>query len=206
MMTCPPFSHSGAGVRRKVVLLASTLLVGACAPPSYLVLLEQDGKTGSVVVTQAGRSARLDQAGAALVLGATGPSPLTVDEKQIRTDFAAAMQARPQSPQTFVLYFEGTTTTLTAASATHIADIRTSMRSMPAPDVSIVGHTDRAGSDKANETLGLERAEVVRKLLADELSAAVEIAVTSHGERNPLVPTSDGVLEPRNRRVEITVR
>ncbi|MBR0566700.1 OmpA family protein [Azoarcus sp. L1K30] len=183
------------------------LLAAGCAPPSYLVLLEQDdGKTGSVIVTHAGRSARLDQAGAALALNATGPSPLTVDENQIRTDFAAAMQARPQSPQTFVLYFEGTTTTLTTASAARIADIRASVRSMPAPDVSIVGHTDRAGDDKANEALGLERAKVVRNLLADELSAAVEIAVTSHGERNPLVPTADGVLEPRNRRVEITVR
>jgi outer membrane protein OmpA-like peptidoglycan-associated protein len=30
--------------------------------------------------------------------------------------------------------------------------------------------------------------------------------ITSHGEGNPLVPTGDQVSEPRNRRVEITVR
>ena len=32
------------------------------------------------------------------------------------------------------------------------------------------------------------------------------LEVTSHGEGNPLVPTPDGVDEPRNRRVEVVVR
>ena len=30
--------------------------------------------------------------------------------------------------------------------------------------------------------------------------------ISSHGKDNPLVPTGDQVSEPRNRRVEITVR
>lgn len=32
------------------------------------------------------------------------------------------------------------------------------------------------------------------------------LEITSHGEANPLVPTGDNVSEPRNRRVEVTVR
>jgi len=32
------------------------------------------------------------------------------------------------------------------------------------------------------------------------------IETTSHGEADLLVPTADNVAEPRNRRVEITVR
>jgi outer membrane protein OmpA-like peptidoglycan-associated protein len=32
------------------------------------------------------------------------------------------------------------------------------------------------------------------------------IVVTSHGEATPLVPTADDVTEPKNRRVDITVR
>ena len=32
------------------------------------------------------------------------------------------------------------------------------------------------------------------------------ITVAGRGEREPLVPTEDGVAEPRNRRVEINVR
>ena len=33
-----------------------------------------------------------------------------------------------------------------------------------------------------------------------------QIEVGSHGESNLLVPTADNVNEPRNRRVEVTVR
>ena len=45
---------------------------------------------------------------------------------------------------------------------------------------------------------------------ADKLKAAaaeaVHLDITSHGERNLLVPTPDNTAEPRNRRVEVTVR
>jgi outer membrane protein OmpA-like peptidoglycan-associated protein len=32
------------------------------------------------------------------------------------------------------------------------------------------------------------------------------IEITSHGESDPLVQTPDGVREPRNRRVELSIR
>jgi outer membrane protein OmpA-like peptidoglycan-associated protein len=32
------------------------------------------------------------------------------------------------------------------------------------------------------------------------------IEVANHGKGNPLIPTPDGVAEPRNRRVEINIR
>jgi OOP family OmpA-OmpF porin len=32
------------------------------------------------------------------------------------------------------------------------------------------------------------------------------VTVESYGERAPIVPTADGVSEPRNRRVEIVIR
>ena len=43
-------------------------------------------------------------------------------------------------------------------------------------------------------------------MLVDAGLASASIAVTSHGEADLLVRTADGVFEPRNRRVEITVR
>jgi OmpA-OmpF porin, OOP family len=36
--------------------------------------------------------------------------------------------------------------------------------------------------------------------------APVNIVAVGRGKREPLVPTADGVAEPRNRRVEIVVR
>lgn len=189
------------------LLLASLVLASGCASKSYLALLEQaDGKTGSVIVTQAGRSAELNQAGAALALKADGPVPIKVTPEQIEADFGAAMKAQPKAPETFILYFTGTGASLTPESEARIAEIRNSMSTRQAPDVSIIGHTDRAGDDKRNEALGLERARAVRDMLATQLTQAVEVTVSSHGERNPLIATADGVAEARNRRVELTIR
>ena len=45
-----------------------------------------------------------------------------------------------------------------------------------------------------------------RTLLVNAGLTRKAIEVTSHGEAELLVKTADGVFEPRNRRVEITVR
>ena len=95
---------------------------------------------------------------------------------------------------------------LTEESAALVADIQQALRERPAPDVSIIGHTDRAGDDAINEALALERANTVNGLLGDVLQPALEVTIDSHGERNPLVPTDDGIEEARNRRVEVTIR
>jgi OmpA-OmpF porin, OOP family len=70
----------------------------------------------------------------------------------------------------------------------------------------VVGHTDRQGSLEYNDGLSLRRAERVRAQLVRIGIAGERIGVAGRGERAPLVPTEDGVAEPRNRRVEIIVR
>ena len=76
----------------------------------------------------------------------------------------------------------------------------------PVPDVLVIGHTDKVGTDAYNDNLSRQRAEVVRKALADRGVAAENIVLVGRGKREPMVPTADGVAEPRNRRVEILVR
>jgi outer membrane protein OmpA-like peptidoglycan-associated protein len=46
----------------------------------------------------------------------------------------------------------------------------------------------------------------IRSLLVDAGVAAALIEATSHGETDLLIKTADEVFEPRNRRVEVTVR
>ena len=75
------------------------------------------------------------------------------------------------------------------------------------PDISITGHTDTVGSDEDNVSLGLKRARSVAELFEGiKLVVRERIIVTSHGEKNLLIPTRDNVPEPRNRRIEVTVR
>lgn len=190
--------------QRVLAAIALALLAG-CAQRSYVVLLEEaDGTTGQLIVTQTGTTAVLNEAGQGFALDGSGA--LTVPAARLERDFGAALAAQPALPLRFVFNFEPGGTSLTRESKPRIAELARAMRARPVPDVSIVGHTDRAGDDRTNEQLGLERARTVEALLADALKPAVAITVASHGERNPLVPTADGVAEARNRRVEVTVR
>jgi outer membrane protein OmpA-like peptidoglycan-associated protein len=47
---------------------------------------------------------------------------------------------------------------------------------------------------------------MVAEMLKEKGLKARELTVESHGERNQLVKTPDNTQEPRNRRVEVSVR
>jgi len=69
---------------------------------------------------------------------------------------------------------------------------------------SIIGHTDRSGSDSYNDALSKRRAEAVSaRMQAAGLSASA-LMVSGRGEAEPKVSTADGERNPTNRRVEIT--
>ena len=74
------------------------------------------------------------------------------------------------------------------------------------PDVLVGAPTDRVGSPPANAALSRQRAELIRNELIRLGVAAQNIEVIARGKREPVVPTADGVAEPRNRRVEVVVR
>lgn len=206
-MTDPVLRSRRAPIPLVPAILGIALTVAGCAPNSYLVLLEEsDGTTGQVIVTRAGISTTLSTAGQGVALDRKGPQTLSVSAERVERDFADAIKAQPMLPLHFVLHFEAGGTRLTAESRARVAEIAQAMLERPVPDVSIIGHTDHAGDDKTNEVLGLERAKAVESLLADALAPAVAITVASHGERDPLVSTADGVAEARNRRVEVTIR
>ena len=70
----------------------------------------------------------------------------------------------------------------------------------------MVGHTDRQGTVEANDALSLRRAQAIADLLVAQGFAPELISARGRGEREPLVPTADEVVEPRNRRAEVIVR
>ena len=71
--------------------------------------------------------------------------------------------------------------------------------------IGIGGHADRAGPKHYNLDLSLRRAETVLKALAERGVDRARITVSAHGESRPRTDTTDGVREPRNRWVEITI-
>ena len=98
------------------------------------------------------------------------------------------------------------TISLAKAAAREIAKAMAALVGRAAPDISIIGHTDTLGSAEANEMLGLQRAQLIAKLLAAAGLTVADLTVDTHGEFNLQVKTADETPEPRNRRVEITIR
>ena len=112
----------------------------------------------------------------------------------------------PPAPRHFTLHFRFESDALTAESAALVPEILRTVKELAVPEVVVVGHTDTMGDPKANLALGLKRAISVRGILVDAGLASSVVEATSHGEADLLVKTPDNTAEPRNRRVEITVR
>jgi outer membrane protein OmpA-like peptidoglycan-associated protein len=183
------------------ILLA--LLLGGCAPRSYVVLLPSpDGTVGEVVVKGQKGEQVLTKPGQA---GSLDGTALQVEDKQIKQDFGDTMAALPKIPVRFLLYFR-TGTTLTAESELLIPKIVADAKMRPAVDISVIGHTDTLYTDPYNIQLALRRANKVSELLIQSGLKANSISIESHGKRNPLVQTPDNTWEPRNRRVEVSIR
>jgi len=177
------------------------------SPAAELVVLmpSADGHTGAVVVEHGGKRAVLDKPYAAHRIGRdSGPAQLT--DGQVRSAFAATAAAIPARPAAFLLYFVMGSDELTEESKGELARMLEELRRRPAPDILVIGHTDRVGAEEDNDRLSLARAERVRQNFVAQGIAAERIRAAGRGEREPVVQTADGVDEPRNRRVEINVR
>ena len=191
------------------VLAIMALLIAAhyeFTPTELVVVLPSaDGHTGAVVVEREGKRTVLDQPYAADRIGrSSGTTQLS--ERQVRSTFGSTLAAIPARPARFLLYFIAGTDELTEESKGELARMLDEMRRRPAPDILVIGHTDRVGSDADNARLSPARAERVRESFVAQGIAAERIRAAGRGEREPIVPTADGVDEPRNRRVEINVR
>jgi len=104
------------------------------------------------------------------------------------------------------LYFLADTDEFAPESKALVNQIFAEIARRPAPEIVIIGHTDRVGNAQYNDALSLRRAERCRDELIKLGIPKVRISVAGRGYREPEVPTADQVSEPRNRRVEISVR
>lgn len=205
-----------AFMKQKIVLntpfLAASLvlsaLLGACAPATRVTLLPQANGTPSAVdvrtpqqtqaLNQPFQFADVDRKGA-ITAGTTTAA-------QVRKDHPRLIALVPPPWDRFTLEFEPGTSVLTAASAAQLPRIIERAKARSGGEIVVVGHTDRQGAADANDRLSLERARAVRSLLIQQGFNAELIDAVGRGEREPLVPTDDDVVEPRNRRAEIEVR
>jgi hypothetical protein len=172
-----------------------------------MVMPEDGDKVGTVDVTfNDGNAAVLHGDYSAMALAGDEKKAFLGNESQLKEMFGVAVGALPKAPKTSLLYFLLGADELTAESKKDAELIYSDFAGRDAPEVLIVGHTDTTGPNARNEALSIKRAERVRKLLIASGITAANIEVSGMGERNLLVKTPDNKKEPKNRRVEITVR
>ncbi len=180
--------------------------LAACAPQNYVVLLDNDTPS-SVVVTNQGGASVVDQAGQGVEIASatSAPKPVALSQAEIDKQWGEAIDNHPPRPVVFRLYFVLDTTRLTPESRAELPKVLDLIKQRPAPEAAVVGYTDRSGTAEYNYQLGLRRAQAVRRDIEAIGVPSELITVDSYGARNPAVPTSQP-YEPRNRRVEVTVR
>ena len=175
-------------------------------PGSYVVLLPSpDGSVGQVVVEGPRGAQILQQAQTGAALDG-GVAPFAVSAEQLQRDFGAAMAARPPLPEHFLLYFQMGGSELAPESKALLPRIVERALARLSLDMSVIGHSDTQGKAEANEDLAFKRAGAVAQQLSQLGLQDAVLSVESHGERNLLVATPDETPEPRNRRVEVTLR
>jgi outer membrane protein OmpA-like peptidoglycan-associated protein len=199
--------------RALLPLLAATALSACCNVPRndlIVVLPGADGHVGGITVEAAGTKLVLDKPYAGAKPGGAGMAPVEVSEAEINDVFGDALAARPVPPKSYTLYFMSGGTDLAPDSQGTMDAMLADMAARKAAEVVITGHTDTVGGGADNDRLSLARAKAVAERLGETFAAkgvkSDAIATVGRGERALLVATPDQTAEPRNRRVEITVR
>jgi len=188
------------------------LFIVACAAPKanlFVLMPDPDGKTGQIEVQNKGGTQILDKPGyvtevAGDAVPPTPPRPM--DEKEIQKIFGAALVAQPLLPVTYILYFTSGKAVLTEESERRLPEIIATALQRKSSDISVVGHSDTVGPKQKNYEISYQRAQMVKDILVSKGIDTRMIMTESHGEDNPLIKTPDEVDEPKNRRVEVTIR
>ena len=211
-----------------VGLLAAVLMVGcafwsehgsksASSGERYneLVVLvpKPSGNAGAIVLRHQGQEVLLDKPyQAALVHDSGLLETSTLSAQEVRREFAGTVAALPARPKVYTVYFVEGKSDLTEASAAQFEAtlgeaILAELAARPAPEISVTGHADSVGSDRFKNQLSMARAQRVRdELIKRRIPEPRIVSVTGRGMRDPLIATGPGVAEPRNRRVEISIR
>lgn len=210
-------------VARPVAFIAALLAAGilpACGPKRFqspsggagdLIILLPDAEndtTGAAHVSQGSASVDLARARDFTIVGVNQPPTkvTTMSEAEVKRLFGDVLSAMPPAPEHFTLFFRFESDELTDESRALVPGVLNAMKNRPFPEVTVVGHTDTTGTPESNYALGMKRGVMVRSLLEEAGLAPSAVEVTSHGEAVLLVKTPDETYEPRNRRVEVTIR
>jgi len=182
-------------------------LLAGCVQDRVVLLPNADGSRSAVVLKTAAGEQVLDQPYEAASISQAGKIAASRETAEsVQSRYGQTLSAQPKRPASYMIYFSSGNNEISAESAVAIEQMKADMKSRSAPQITVIGHTDRVGTVEANDALSLKRAQLMRDMLLAGGISEAQIEVSGSGEREPLVSTDDEVDEPVNRRVEINVR
>lgn len=192
-----------------IVSLVAVTAAGCGGGTSVVLTPESDGHVGKVVVENKAGSQVLDEAyqrTSASKPTSAPKKPVKADPDKIKKEFKDALAAQPSPPEVFKFYFKSESSELQPQYFPLLTKVAETVKKRNSVDTDVAGHTDTSGDKKYNFVLAERRARIIEKLLVERGVDPLVITVYSFGEDDPLIKTGDNVFEPRNRRVEVTVR
>jgi OmpA-OmpF porin, OOP family len=125
----------------------------------------------------------------------------------VAAPMAAAAPAPAPAPaaivRSFQVFFDFDKSDIRSDAQPIIEEAAKNARQGGVSKITLTGHTDAAGTAAYNVKLSQRRADAVKAALVKMGFKAEDIVTVAKGKADQLVPTADGVREPKNRRVEI---
>lgn len=192
-----------------VVLCLALAFTASCSSKKTLVVLlpEDYNPNSAVTIGQGDRMTVIDEPMTSASVGSRGRvKKEAVTSAEVEQDFAQAFAAQPPEAILFMLYFQEGSTVVLPESRDILDALFAEAAKRQAVEVQVTGHTDTVGREAENDSLSVERAEVIKDMLVEKGLQANFVRAVGRGERELLTPTPDNFREPKNRRVEVIVR
>jgi len=195
-------------MRREILALGSMILLTGCPRQALFVVLPNagDGGVGAITVEEGETATTLEQPYAAAESRAGSTARIEEGRENINVIFRHAIAAQPILPHHFRLYFILGSDELTPESKIAYRAVFDDVKQRLVYEIEVIGFADTLGDPAYNQSLSLARAAAIRDTLVRDGLDRDAISIAGRGKHDLLVPTADQAPEPRNRRVEITVR
>lgn len=189
-----------------VNVIILTLLLSACSNKTEIILLPQeDGKVGQIIVTEDAKEVVLDKAWQKVDTGNLEKKEI-LSKKTVESKYDSLFKLMPKTMKNYRLYFNFDSSGLASNSTNILEEVIKEIKLNTILQIDVIGYSDTAGDKAYNEVLSMRRAKNIIKILKNEGVDEKIIALYYYGEANPLVKTADGVARKENRRVEITIK
>jgi OmpA family len=134
--------------------------------------------------------------GAALLLGACETTQAVMP---------APAQPPPAQVTSYMVFYDWDRSDLSPQAVATLQQATGTFKNGGQSRINAVGYTDTSGPRDYNMALSLRRSNGVKSGLVQQGVPSDAVVATGRGEDGLLVPTADGVREPQNRRVEISM-